>query len=130
MKLSEIEEVGYLLTAYDEEDVYEDGDINYDIFEFHRDNYTQNDLNKCGLTQWDFCDCQALYTAEQMKEYAEVKRDYILIIDGGIGTKLYATDRFTGTEAVDVYGDKYKVVNHVKNGKMWVLDNEEDTKND
>lgn len=73
MKLSEIEEVGYLLTAYDEEDVYEDGDINYDIFEFHRDNYTQNDLNKCGLTQWDFCDCQALYTAEQMKEYAKAK---------------------------------------------------------
>lgn len=69
MKLSEIEEVGYLLTAYDEEDVYEDGDINYDVFEFHRDNYTQNDLNKCGLTQWDFCDCQALYTAEQMQEY-------------------------------------------------------------
>ena len=28
MKLSDIEEVGYLLTAYDEEDVYEDGDIN------------------------------------------------------------------------------------------------------
>lgn len=71
MKLSEIEEVGYLLTAYDEEDVYEDGDINYDVYEFHRDNYTQNDLNKCGLTQWDFCDCQALYTAEKMQEYAK-----------------------------------------------------------
>ena len=71
MKLSEIEEVGYLLTAYDEEDVYEDGDINYDIYEFHRDNYTQNDLNKCGLTQWDFCDCQALYTSEQVQEYAK-----------------------------------------------------------
>lgn len=73
MKLSEIEEVGYLLTAYDEEDVYEDGDINYDVYEFHRDNYTQNDLNKCGLTQWDFCDCQALYTADQMQEYAKAK---------------------------------------------------------
>ncbi|WP_206732949.1 hypothetical protein [Lactococcus lactis] len=71
MKLSEIEEVGYLLTAYDEEDVYDDDDINYDVFEFHRDNYTQNDLNRCGLTQWDFCDCQALYTAEQMQEYAK-----------------------------------------------------------
>ena len=71
MKLSEIEEVGYLLTAYDEEDVYEDGDINYNVYEFHRDNYTQNDLNKCGLTQWDFCDCQALYTAEKMQEYAK-----------------------------------------------------------
>ena len=71
-----------------------------------------------------------LYTDLQILEYAEVKRDYILIIDGGIGTKLHATDRFTGTEAVDVYGDKYKVVNHFKNGKMWVLDNEEDTKND
>lgn len=75
-------------------------------------------------------DFPKLYTAEQMQEYAEVKRDCILIIDGGIGTKLHATDRFTGTEAVDVYGDKYKVVNHVKNGKMWVLDNEEDTKNE
>lgn len=73
---------------------------------------------------------ERLYSGRQMQEYAEVKRDYILIIDGGIGTKLHATDRFTGTEAVDVYGDKYKVVNHVKNGKMWILDNEEDTKND
>ncbi|WP_349652112.1 hypothetical protein [Lactococcus lactis] len=73
MKLSEIEEIGYLLTAYDEEDVYEDGDINYDVFEFHRDNYTQNDMNKCGLTQWDFCDCQPLYTAEEMQEYAKAK---------------------------------------------------------
>lgn len=72
-------------------------------------------------------DIRKLHTPEQMQEYSEVKRDYILIIDGGIGTKLYATDRFTGTEAVDVYGDKYKVVNHVKNGKMWVLD-KEDTK--
>lgn len=71
MKLSEIEEVGYLLTAYDEEDVYEDGDINYDVFEFHRDKFTQSDMNCCGLTQWDFCDCQALYTAEQMQEYAK-----------------------------------------------------------
>lgn len=70
------------------------------------------------------------YTDLQILEYSEVKRDYILIIDGGIGTKLHATDRFTGTEAVDVYGDKYKVVNHVKNGKMWVLDNKEDTKNE
>lgn len=85
MKLSEIEEVGYLLTAYDEEDVYEDGDINYDVFEFHRDNYTQNDLNKCGLTQWDFCDCQALYTAEQMQEYAkECVREALKILDNTI----------------------------------------------
>lgn len=73
MKISEIEAVGYLLTAYDEEDVYEDGDINYDVFEFHRDKFTQSDLNKCGLTQWDFCDCQALYTADQMQEYAKAK---------------------------------------------------------
>ena len=71
MKLSKIEEVGYLLTAYDEEGVYEDGDINYDVYEFHRDEFTQNDMNKCGLTQWDFCDCQALYTAEQMQEYVK-----------------------------------------------------------
>ena len=83
---------------------------------------------KTGAIEVD--DFPKFYTAEQMQEYAELKRDYILIIDGGIGTKLYATDRFTGTEAVDVYGDKYKVVNHVKNGKMWVLDKEEDTKND
>ena len=83
MKLSEIEEVGYLLTAYDEEDVYEDGDINYDVYEFHRDEFTQNDLNKCGLTQWDFCDCQALYTAEQMQEYAkECVREAIILNSG------------------------------------------------
>ncbi|WP_032941817.1 hypothetical protein [Lactococcus lactis] len=84
MKLSEIEEVGYLLTAYDEEDVYEDGDINYDVYEFHRDNYTQNDLNKCGLTQWDFCDCQAIYTADQMQEFAkECVREAIILNSGG-----------------------------------------------
>ncbi|WP_251900653.1 hypothetical protein [Lactococcus lactis] len=72
-----------------------------------------------------------LFTQQsKCKSTQRLKRDYILIIDGGIGAKLHATDRFTGTEAVDVYGDKYKVVNHVKNGKMWVLDNEEDTKND
>jgi len=85
MKLDEIEAVGYLLTAYDEEDVYEDGDINYDVYEFHRDNYTQNDLNKCGLTQWDFCDCQALHTAEQMQEYAkECVRAALEILDNSI----------------------------------------------
>lgn len=66
-----------------------------------------------------------LYTAEQMQEYTAIKRDYILIIDCGIGSKLYAAERFTGTEAVDIYGDKYKIVNHVKNGKKWVLDKED-----
>ena len=107
MKVSEIEAVGRTKIFTGEMRVYKD----------------MSELNEY-IKEVD------VYTAEQMQEYAEVKRDYILIIDGGIGTKLHATDRFTGTEAVDVYGDKYKVVNHVKNGKMWVLDNEEDTKND
>lgn len=125
MKLSEIEAAGEITTIYDSDNYKWTGIVadrtlaNYGSASDYQD--------KRAL---DFEKSRKVYTAEQMKEYAEVKRDYILIIDGGIGTKLYATDRFTGTEAVDVYGDKYKVVNHVKNGKMWVLDNEEDTKND
>ena len=107
MKLSEIE-------AYAYEVIYPD----YDGELFFTPYLAKERASEVGG------DIRNLYTEEQMQEYAEVKRDYILIIDGGIGTKLYATDRFTGTEAVDVYGDKYKVVNHGKNGKMWVLDDE------
>ena len=46
-----------------------------------------------------------LYTAEQMQEYAKVERDYIIVIDGGIGTRSYTKKRFTGVVAVDIYGD-------------------------
>ena len=70
-------------------------------------------------------DFPKLYTAEQMQEYAKVERDYILVIDGGIGTRNYAKNRFTGVVAVDVYGDQYKVLNHVTKGKKWVLQHEE-----
>lgn len=66
------------------------------------------------------------YTAEQMQEYAKVERDYILVIDGGIGTRSYAKNRFTGVVAVDVYGDQYKVLNHVTHGKKCVLQFEEE----
>lgn len=55
------------------------------------------------------------------KDWQLSKRDYIIIIDGGHGVKLQAVDRFTGTEAIDIYGDKYTVVNNVKLGKKWVL---------
>ena len=45
---------------------------------------------------------QPLYSADQMQEHAKIKRDYIIVIDGG-------------------YGDQYKVTNHVTNGKKWFL---------
>lgn len=67
-----------------------------------------------------------LYTAEQMQEYAKVECDYILVVDGEIGTRSYAKNRFTGVVAVDVYGDQYKVLNHVTKGKKWVLQFEEE----
>ena len=67
-----------------------------------------------------------LYTAEQMQEYAKVERDYIFVIDGEIGRMSYAKNRFTGVVAVDVYGDQYKVLNHVTKGKRWVLQFEEE----
>ena len=67
-----------------------------------------------------------LYTAEQMQEYAKVERDYIIVIDGGIGTRSYAKNRYTGVVAVDIYGDQYKVLNHVTKGKKWVLQFEEE----
>lgn len=67
-----------------------------------------------------------LYTAEQMQEYAKVERDYILVVDGEIGTRSYAKNRFTGVVAVDVYGNQYKVLNHVTKGKKWVLQFEEE----
>ena len=66
-----------------------------------------------------------LYTAEQMQEYAKVERDYIFVIDGGIGRMSYAKNCFTGVVTVDVYGDQYKVLNHVTKGKKWVLQHEE-----
>lgn len=69
---------------------------------------------------------QPLFSAEQMQEYVKIERDYILVIDGGFGTKIYAKDRFTGVVAVDIYGDKYKVMNHVTNGKKWVLQEKQD----
>ena len=112
MKLSEIEEVGYLLTAYDEEDVYDENDINYDVFEFHRDKFTQNDLNKCGLTQWDFCDCQALYTADQMQEYAKAK------VFEALGKYGVRDDEWSDHEAKLAYKQMTKFIF------------EEDTKND
>lgn len=68
----------------------------------------------------------AVYTAEQMQEYGKVERDYILVIDGGFGTKIYAKNRFTGVAAVDIYGDQYKVLNHVSRGKKWVLQEAQD----
>ena len=67
-----------------------------------------------------------LYTAEQMQEYAKVERDYIFVIDGEIGRMSYAKNRFTGVVVVDVYGDQYKVLNHVTKGKKWVLQFEEE----
>ena len=66
-----------------------------------------------------------LYTVEQMQEYAKVERDYIFVIDGGIGRMSYAKNCFTGVVTVDVYGDQYKVLNHVTKGKKWVLQHEE-----
>ncbi|MEY8443729.1 hypothetical protein AALM99_07760 [Lactococcus muris] len=66
-------------------------------------------------------DFPKFYTAEQMEAYARIERDYIFVIDGEISTKSYAKKRFTGIVAVDVYGDTYRVVNHVNKGKKWVL---------
>ena len=64
---------------------------------------------------------QQLYSVEQMQECTKVERDYILVLDGGFGTRIYAKNRFTGVVAVDIYGDQYKVLNHFQRGKKWVL---------
>lgn len=73
MGIKDIEPVAYQLVAYDAEDIQGVGCIDYAIDEITREPFTDSDMNRHGLTQWDFCECIPLYTEEQLQEYARVK---------------------------------------------------------
>lgn len=69
--MKNIEPVAYQLVAYDAEDIQGGGCIDYAIDEITREPFTDSDMNKHGLTQWDFYECIPLYTEEQLQEYAK-----------------------------------------------------------